>query len=98
MVFAAFIGGVLVGAFIMRWAVLASVRRAVRREESDEAYASVRTAALRHINVNGTLNIPQFRRLTDASYPIAIRWLDRMVDENVVRVHSHGKGVFYTRP
>lgn len=66
-------------------------------EAPDESYASVRLAVVRHLETQGTLNIEQLRRLTDATHATVVRWLDRLVADGVLREHTHGKGAFYTR-
>lgn len=63
----------------------------------DESYVSVRNAVVRHFETQGTLNIEQMRRLTDAPHATVVRWLDRLVADGVLREHTHGKGAFYTR-
>lgn len=67
------------------------------KEVTDETYESVRLSVERHLELHGTLNIEQFRRLIDSDRRIAIQWLDYLVHNRVIREHSHGKGVLYTR-
>ena len=57
----------------------------------------MRLAVERHLQMHGTLNVEQFRRLTDSDRREAIVWLDRLVQSRVIREHTHGRGAFYTR-
>ncbi|HTP56747.1 MAG TPA: hypothetical protein VMJ72_00510 [Candidatus Paceibacterota bacterium] len=93
----AFIAGMLVGGLVVRWMVLAAMRRALTRGRTDELYTSVRNAAVRHLETNGTLNAEQLTRLADTNRPMAVRWLDRMTRERIIRAHTHGTGTFFTK-
>ncbi len=92
-----FLAGVVVGALLARWAILSAFRHARARAAADEVYMGARTVAVRHLERHGTLNAEELRRLTDANRLVAMRWLDRLVRDGVIRAHTHRGGVMYTK-
>lgn len=87
------LGGITVG-MLMRL----SEWRALRPDERDMQYRGAVRAAVRHLRVHGTLNLSQLERMMDINGVTALRYLDRMVRDGILKVQGHrGAGAFYTR-
>jgi len=92
-----FLSGVFVGVAVT-WLVQMRAHRAVLRPHVfDTQYEPARRAVLRHLRVHGTLNLQQLERMLDIPGTTALRYLDQMVQDGLLREQGHrGKGAFYT--
>lgn len=82
----------------MRWVLMRAHRQWLRPHQLDPQYEACVRAVRRHFMAHDTLNIKQLERLLDISGMIALRYLDQLVRDQVLRMHGHrGVGAFYTR-
>jgi hypothetical protein len=93
------LAGFLLGGHSVHRLMSASHRRAVRPHELDEQYRAVKIASLRHIRAHGTLNLAAVEHLTDGPAHTALRYLEQMERDGLVRAQGNRstKGLFYTR-
>lgn len=93
-----FLFGVLVGATCMWWVQLAAQSHATRVQPFDTEYLPARRVVLRALRAQDTLNLKQLERLLDVTGPVALRYLDAMVTEGILKLQGHrgSDGAFYT--
>lgn len=89
--------GMLIGAALMLWVQRSAYRASVRPHVLDNDYGPAKRAVLRHLRVHGTVNLAQLERMLDISGMTALRYLDQMVHDGLLKQQGHrGKGAFYT--
>lgn len=96
----AFLAGVILGGLLVRWFMILSERRVIRPHLLDEQYAAAKRAVQRHLRSHGTLNIAELERMLEVSGTTALRYLDQMVHDGLLKLQKNHttKGSFYTRP
>lgn len=94
------LAGMLIGGLIAHRLTVASIRRALRPHELDEHYRTVSAAAMRFLTTHGTLNLAAVERMTDAPSHTALRYLEQMERDGLIRAQGNRstKGAFYTKP
>ena len=92
--------GMLLGGLLVRWFMILSERRVIRPHMLDERYAAAKRAVGRHLRVHGTLNLAQLERMLEVTGTTALRYLDQMVHEGLLKLQGNRrtKGSFYTMP
>jgi response regulator of citrate/malate metabolism len=92
--------GFLLGGLAVRALTMLSEHHSVRAHELDGQYQGAKRAVARHLKVHGTLNLQQLERMMDISGVTALRYLDQMVRDRLLKQQGHRgkKGAFYTRP
>jgi hypothetical protein len=94
-----FLGGFLLGGLAVRFLLEHAARRHLRPHVFDEQYAAAKRVVARHFRHHDTLNLAMMERLMDISGVTALRYLDQLERDGMVKVHGHrGAGAFYTRP
>ena len=72
-------------------------RASVRPHVLDTDYGPAKRAVVRHLRVHGTINLAQLERMLDITGMTALRYLDQMVHDGVLKQQGHrGAGAFYT--
>lgn len=96
----AFLLGMLFGGLLVRWLIILAERRAVRPHLLDERYVAAKLAVQRYVRAHGTLNLAQLERILEIPGMTALRYLDQMVHDGILRLQGNRrtKGSFYTRP
>jgi predicted HTH transcriptional regulator len=90
--------GFLLGGLTVRGLMFVAHRRMTRPHERDGQYAAAKRAVRRHLRVHGSINLQQLARMMDISGVTALRYLDQMVRDDVLKFQGHrGAGAFYTR-
>ncbi len=93
----AFLTGLLCGVLVTWALLLHAQRRSMRPHLLDNQYQPARRAVTRHLRVHGTLNLMELERMLDITGVTALRYLDQMVHDGVLKLNGHrGKGAFYT--
>lgn len=92
-----FLAGVLLGV-VITWVLLAHAQRSVVRPHVlDNEYEPAKRAVIRHLRVHGTLNLQQLERMLDITGTTALRYLDQMVHDGLLKEQGHrGRAAFYT--
>ena len=91
------LAGMLIGAAAMWWAQDVARRRTVRPHVLDVEYLPAKRAVVRHLRFHGTINLVQLERMLDISGTTALRYLDQMVHDGLLKQQGHrGTGAFYT--
>jgi hypothetical protein len=91
--------GFLMGGLVVRMLMLRAERIQVRPHLLDEQYAACTRAVTRHFKRYDTLNLAQLERLMDIRGLTAMRYLEQLERDRLVKLHGHrGSGAFYTRP
>ncbi len=92
--------GFLLGGLTIRALMTLSERRSMRAHELDGQYQGAKRAVVRHLRVHGTLNLQQLERMMDITGVTAMRYLDQMVRDGILKQQGHRgrKAAFYTRP
>jgi hypothetical protein len=95
-----FLAGALAGGMLVRWLMILSERRVVRPHLLDEHYVAAKRAVQRYLRTHGTVNLAEAQRLLDTTSMTALRYLDQMVHDRLVKLQTNRrtKGAFYTRP
>ena len=89
--------GMLLGALLMWLVQLIAQRHATIPHASESDYTPARRAVIRHLRAHGTINLEQLERMLDISAVFALRHLDRMVADGLLKRQGHrSKGAFYT--
>lgn len=92
-----FLSGMLLGALLSRWAMLAAHRDASLLHIPPERYAPARRAAVQHVRAHGTVNIKQLELMLCLNKAAVLECADCMVRDGTLRRHGHrGEGEFYT--
>jgi hypothetical protein len=93
-----FLTGFVLGGLVVRWLMMGAYKRGMRTHELDEQYHAAKRAVARHLRTHGTLNLEELERMMDIPGITAMRYLDQMVRDRVIKAQGHrGKGAFYTR-
>jgi len=94
----AFLSGFLLGGLLLRSLMVLAAHRRMRPHLLDEQYGAAKRVVHRHLMHHDTLNLATLERLMDISSMTALRYLDQMVRDGIVKAHGHrGAGAFYTR-
>jgi len=89
--------GALLGALLMWLVQLIAQRHSMMPHASESEYLPARRAVIRHLRVHGTINLAQLERMLDVSGVFALKHLDRMVHDGLLKQQGHrSKGAFYT--
>lgn len=81
----------------MWWVQSVAYRRSVRPHVLDTDYLPAKRAVVRHLRFHGTINLAQLEHMLDISGVTALRYLDQMVHDGLLRQQGHrGTGAFYT--
>jgi DNA-binding MarR family transcriptional regulator len=92
-----FLTGVLLGVLVTWWVLSTAQRRVMRPYLLDGQYQPSRRAVLRHLRSHGTINLSQLERLMDIRGTTALRYLDQMVRDGILKQQGHrGGDAFYT--
>ena len=92
-----FLFGFLIGALCMWWVQILARTNARHGEVFASGYEPAKRVVKRALRVQGTLNIWQLERMLDVSGPVALRYLDQMVTDGILKQQGHrGHGAFYT--
>ena len=92
-----FLVGMLLGVIVTWWLLQTAQRRAVRPHMLDSQYLPSKRAVLRHLRSHGTLSLTQLERMMDIRGTTALRYLDQMVHDGLLKQQGHrGGDAFYT--
>jgi Fic family protein len=92
-----FLAGFTLGGLVIRRLMMSAQRRSMRTHERDGQYRSATHAALGHMRVRGTLNGAELERMMDIPAVTALRYLDQMVHDGILKAHGHRDHTgFYT--
>lgn len=81
----------------MWWVQVTARQHSVRPHVLDTDYLPAKRAAVRHLRVHGTLNLAELERMLDIRGTTALRYLDQMVHDGLLKQQGHrGTGAFYT--
>lgn len=81
----------------MWWVQELARRHATRPHVFDTEYAPAKRAVVHHLRTHGTLNLMQLERMLSISGTTALRYLDQMVHDGLLKQQGHrSKGAFYT--
>ena len=92
-----FLAGMLFGILLAWWLLSAAHKNALIAYHAHGQYEPARRAVVRHFHLHGTLNLSQLERMMDISGPTALRYLDQMVHDGLIKQQGHrGSDAFYT--
>lgn len=92
-----FLTGTLLGVLVTWRLLTVAQRRAVRPHILDSQYLPAKRAVVRYLRAHGTLNLTQLERMMDIRGTTALRYLDQMVHDGLLKQQGHrGGDAFYT--
>ncbi len=94
------LSGFIVGGALVRYLMIKAAQRGLRPHELDPQYWPAVRAVMRHLKAHGTINLSQVEQLLSIRGITAMRYLDQMAHDGLVKLHAHsqkeGGGNFYT--
>jgi|OM-RGC.v1.030636274 predicted ArsR family transcriptional regulator len=94
-----FLGGFFLGGLAVYIVSAHGERQAMLRHLAGDQYPAAKRAVIRYLRTHGTLTVQQLERLMEINGVTALRFLDRMSQENLVKAQGHRgqRESFYTR-